>query len=179
MSVRDFLNGARLKCRREIGMSAGAKSKPAGSKTARSVSPARRAAFHFLRRVEEENAYASVLLAASDEEMRAEDRALCHELVLGVLRWQLWLDSLIEHYAGAALKAWTLPCGVPCGWAYISYAFSHAFPLRQSLTSLSIWLICLACARLPLSLTLSCGAPRASLITILRAASRTPSNGWR
>ena len=27
------------------------------------------------------------------------DRALCHELVMGVLRWQLWLDKLIEYYA--------------------------------------------------------------------------------
>lgn len=63
------------------------------------VSPARHAAFNILRRVEEEGAYASVLLAASEDEMRAEDRALCYELVLGALRWQLWLDALIEHYA--------------------------------------------------------------------------------
>ncbi|HEY0546273.1 MAG TPA: 16S rRNA (cytosine(967)-C(5))-methyltransferase RsmB [Pyrinomonadaceae bacterium] len=68
----------------------------------RVVSPARRAAFEILRRVEDEGAFASVLLAATDEEMRAEDRALCYELVLGVLRWQLWLDALIEHYAGRA-----------------------------------------------------------------------------
>jgi len=32
--------------------------------------------------------------------MLASDRALCYELVLGVLRRQLWLDHLIEHYAG-------------------------------------------------------------------------------
>lgn len=63
------------------------------------VSPARSAAFAILRRVEEEGAYASVLLAATDEEMRAEDRALCYELVMGCLRWQLRLDSLIQHYA--------------------------------------------------------------------------------
>ncbi|MDQ3819711.1 MAG: 16S rRNA (cytosine(967)-C(5))-methyltransferase RsmB [Acidobacteriota bacterium] len=66
----------------------------------RTVSPARLAAFNILRRVEEEGAYASTLLAASDTEMRADDRALCYELVLGVLRWQLWLDALIEHYSG-------------------------------------------------------------------------------
>jgi 16S rRNA (cytosine967-C5)-methyltransferase len=63
------------------------------------VSPARRAAFEILRRVEDEGAFASVLLAATDEEMRGDDRALCYELVLGVLRWQLWLDCLIAHYA--------------------------------------------------------------------------------
>lgn len=65
----------------------------------RVVSPARRAAFEILRRVEEEGAFASVLLNSIDEEMRADDRALCYELVLGALRWQLWLDALIEHYA--------------------------------------------------------------------------------
>ncbi len=31
--------------------------------------------------------------------MREEDRALCHELVLGVLRRKLWLDRVIEHFA--------------------------------------------------------------------------------
>ncbi|HEX8707533.1 MAG TPA: 16S rRNA (cytosine(967)-C(5))-methyltransferase RsmB [Pyrinomonadaceae bacterium] len=64
------------------------------------VSPARMAAFSILRRVEEDGAYASVLLAESDEELRADDRALSYELVLGTLRRRLWLDSLIEHYSG-------------------------------------------------------------------------------
>ncbi len=73
------------------------------------VSPARRAAFEILRRVEDEGAFASVLLAASDEELRAEDRALCYELVLGTLRWQLWLDAVIEHYAGRAAESLDKP----------------------------------------------------------------------
>lgn len=68
-------------------------------KTSNVVSPARSAAFSILRRVEEEGAFASVLLAAADEQMRAEDRALCYELVMGCLRRQLWLDKLVEHYA--------------------------------------------------------------------------------
>jgi len=63
-----------------------------------SVSPARLAAFEILRRVAE-GAYASVLLASRAERLEPADRALCHELVMGVLRWQLWLDRLIEHYA--------------------------------------------------------------------------------
>ena len=66
---------------------------------ARRVSASRSAASEILRRVEEEGAYASVLLASAGEELRADDRALCYELVLGVLRRQLWLDKLIEHYA--------------------------------------------------------------------------------
>lgn len=63
-----------------------------------SVSPARLAAFEILRRVGE-GAYASVLLASREDELQPLDRALCHELVMGVLRRQLWLDRLIEHYA--------------------------------------------------------------------------------
>lgn len=62
------------------------------------VAPARRSAFEILRRVETESAYASVLLAALDAGMREDDRALCHELVLGVLRRKLWLDKTVEHF---------------------------------------------------------------------------------
>lgn len=80
-------------------MSAGRKRRPAGERQPR-VSPARRAAFEVLRRVEEEDAYASVLLAASEDDLSREDRALSYEIVLGVLRRQLWLDYLIEHYTG-------------------------------------------------------------------------------
>ncbi|MBC7930047.1 MAG: 16S rRNA (cytosine(967)-C(5))-methyltransferase RsmB [Rubrivivax sp.] len=65
----------------------------------RTVSPARRAAFEVLRRVEEEGAFAATLLAGLADELSADDRALCYELVLGVLRWQLWLDRLLEHFA--------------------------------------------------------------------------------
>ncbi len=62
-----------------------------------SVSPARLAAFEILSRVED-GAYASILLAQLGQELDVRDRALCHELVMGVLRWQLWLDRLAEHY---------------------------------------------------------------------------------
>ncbi len=62
------------------------------------VTPARRLAFEILRRVEDEGAYSSTLLAANHETLSAKDRALCHELVLGVLRNRLWLDRSIEHY---------------------------------------------------------------------------------
>ena len=63
------------------------------------ISPARRAAFEILRRVADESAYSSVLLAHADAELNPKDRGLCHELVLGVLRRQLWLDRNIEHFA--------------------------------------------------------------------------------
>lgn len=73
------------------------------------TSPARRAALRILRRVELEGAYASVLLASLDPEMREDDRALCHELVLGVLRRQLWLDRAIEHFAKRSIDKLDLP----------------------------------------------------------------------
>lgn len=62
------------------------------------VSPARRAAFYVLQRVED-GAYASILLASEEEKLSPADRALCHELVMGVLRHQLWLDKCIEHFS--------------------------------------------------------------------------------
>lgn len=69
------------------------------------VSPARRSAFEILRRVESESAYASVLLASLPATMREDDRSLCHEIVLGVLRQRLWLDRSIEHFARRAIES--------------------------------------------------------------------------
>jgi 16S rRNA (cytosine967-C5)-methyltransferase len=67
---------------------------------ARAVSPARRAAFEILRRAEDEGAFAASLLANLPEGLSTEDRALCYEITLGVLRRQLWLDTALEHFAG-------------------------------------------------------------------------------
>jgi 16S rRNA (cytosine967-C5)-methyltransferase len=72
------------------------------------ISPARRAAFEILVRVEE-GAYASVLLATREQELSLLDRSLCHELVMGVLRWQLWLDKLIEYYSNRKVGELDLP----------------------------------------------------------------------
>ncbi len=66
----------------------------------RAVSRARGAAFEVLRRVEDEGAFAAPLLAGLPDELSAEDRSLCYELTLGVLRRQLWLDRALEHFAG-------------------------------------------------------------------------------
>lgn len=63
------------------------------------VSPARRAAFEVLRRVEEEGAFAAPLLANLPEGLSPEDRGLAYELTLGVLRRQFWLDRTIEHFS--------------------------------------------------------------------------------
>jgi 16S rRNA (cytosine967-C5)-methyltransferase len=71
-------------------------------------SPARRAAFEILRRVDLEGAYASSLLVTMDEALRGDDRALSHELVLGVLRRQLWLDKTLEHFASRRVASFDL-----------------------------------------------------------------------
>ena len=62
------------------------------------ISPARLAAFNILQQVET-GAFSSVLLAAEEPRLQPADRALCHELVLGVLRRQLYLDKIVEHFA--------------------------------------------------------------------------------
>jgi len=62
------------------------------------ISPARLAALRILEQVEG-GGYSSVLLAAEEPRLQAVDRALCHELVLGVLRWQLLLDTIVEHFS--------------------------------------------------------------------------------
>lgn len=74
----------------------------------KSISPARRAAFEILREIEA-GAFSSTLLAAAEPKLKVADRALTHELVLGVLRWQLWLDKLIEHYAKRPAASLDLP----------------------------------------------------------------------
>ena len=73
------------------------------------ISPARRAAFEILRRIEDEDAYSSALLARAETSLNAKDRALCHELVLGVLRRQLWLDLTLEHFASREVHSLDLP----------------------------------------------------------------------
>jgi 16S rRNA (cytosine967-C5)-methyltransferase len=72
------------------------------------VSPARRAAFEILRRIED-GAYSSVLLAVANDDLSAKDRTLCHELVLGVLRRRLWLDQSLNHFADRRVEDLDLP----------------------------------------------------------------------
>jgi 16S rRNA (cytosine967-C5)-methyltransferase len=69
------------------------------------ISPARRAAFQILRRVEDENAYSSALLAEAEDSLNPKDKALCHELVLGILRRQLSLDRAVEHFASRKIDS--------------------------------------------------------------------------
>jgi 16S rRNA (cytosine967-C5)-methyltransferase len=68
------------------------------------ISPARLAAFSILQQVED-GAFSSVLLAAEEPRLQPVDRALCHELVLGVLRWHLFLDKIVEHNSNRRIES--------------------------------------------------------------------------
>ena len=64
------------------------------------ISPARIAAFKVLQRIERDRAYSSVLLPQFEQTLAPSDRGLCHELVLGTLRRQIYLDRVISHFSG-------------------------------------------------------------------------------
>ena len=69
------------------------------------ASPAREAAFSILLRVEQRQAYASELLHSGRlDELSPQDRALCTELVMGVLRWRSRLDLGIGAVASQTLN---------------------------------------------------------------------------
>lgn len=62
------------------------------------ISPARIAAFEILSKVETEKAFSSVLLPFYESGLSPQDRGLCHEIVLGVLRRQMYLDCVIAKF---------------------------------------------------------------------------------
>ncbi|MBO0862543.1 MAG: 16S rRNA (cytosine(967)-C(5))-methyltransferase RsmB [Chloracidobacterium sp.] len=69
------------------------------------VAPSRVAAFDILWRVATEDAFASNLFASPRyDRLSREDRALAQELSLGVLRWQIQLDFLVERYTRRPLR---------------------------------------------------------------------------
>jgi len=60
------------------------------------ISPARKAAFQILKKIELEGGLSAVLLAGAEEKLDGADKGLCHALVLGVLRQQIFLDRMID-----------------------------------------------------------------------------------
>jgi 16S rRNA (cytosine967-C5)-methyltransferase len=93
----------------------------------RAVSPARRAAFDILRRVAD-GAFSSVLLASDEPKLTVADRALTHELVLGVLRWQLWLDKIVEHFSKRSVESLDLPVRIALRLALYQIRFLSRIP---------------------------------------------------
>ena len=64
-------------------------------KTMTKISPSRIAAFEILRKIETEQAFSSILLPQYEEKLSVKDRALCHQITLGVLRNRIYLDRVI------------------------------------------------------------------------------------
>ena len=93
----------------------------------KNVSPARRAAFDILRRVAD-GAFSSVLLAAEEPKLSPADRALTHELVLGVLRWQLWLDKIVERFSKRTTDSLDLPVRIALRLALYQLRFLTRIP---------------------------------------------------
>jgi 16S rRNA (cytosine967-C5)-methyltransferase len=91
------------------------------------VSPARRTAFDILRRVAD-GAFSSVLLASEEPKLAPADRALTHELVLGVLRYQLLLDQIIEHFSKRRVESLDLPVRVALRLALYQLRFLDRIP---------------------------------------------------
>jgi 16S rRNA (cytosine967-C5)-methyltransferase len=91
------------------------------------VSPARRAAFDILRRVAD-GAFSSVLLASEEPKLKPADRGLTHELVLGVLRWQLWLDKIVEHFSKRSVESLDLAVRIALRMALYQLRFLSRVP---------------------------------------------------
>ena len=91
------------------------------------ISPARLAAFNILQQVET-GAFSSVLLAAEEPRLQPADRALCHELVLGVLRWQLYLDKITEHFSIRRIESLDSPVCIALRLALYQLRFLTRIP---------------------------------------------------
>jgi 16S rRNA (cytosine967-C5)-methyltransferase len=61
------------------------------------ISPARQSAFEILIKIEKERSFSSILLPFYENTLNQKDSALCHQLVLGILRKKLYLDAVIRN----------------------------------------------------------------------------------
>ena len=76
------------------------------------ISPARIAAFDVLLKIFRDGGFSSILLPAVEADLSERDRALCHELVMGVLRNRLSFDAAIDRFCGG--KALDLEVRIAC-----------------------------------------------------------------
>lgn len=128
------------------------------------VSPARLTAFKILQRVQQSGAFASVLLAGEEGHLQQNDRALCHELVMGVLRRQLWLDRLLGHYAKRQPERLDLPVLIALRLGLYQLRFLTRIPASAAVNE-SVNLVRLARLR----------SAEAFVNAVLRRAAREPA----
>jgi 16S rRNA (cytosine967-C5)-methyltransferase len=97
------------------------------------VSKARQIAFEILRRVEEEDAYASELLHATlDAHVSPPDAALATELTLGVLRWRRLLDFLLDRHLQKPVARLDSPVAIVLRMGAYQLRFSQRIPARAA-----------------------------------------------
>ena len=126
------------------------------------VSPARAAASDVLLSVATERSFATPLLASDRlSRLSREDRALTHELVLGVLRWQRQLDYLITRYANRPLEKIDLKVLIALRLAIYQLRFLSRVPAHAAINE---------AVNLVRSQRLKSAAPFAN--AVLRAAQR-------
>ena len=126
------------------------------------ISPARVAAFHALKEIED-GKFSSVALSELKPDLSPRDRALAHEIVLGVLRWQLHLDAIIEHFAGRRIDKLDAPVRRALRLAIYQLRFLSRVPPSAAVND-SVSLVALA--RL--------SSARAFVNAVLRRATREP-----
>jgi 16S rRNA (cytosine967-C5)-methyltransferase len=98
------------------------------------ISPARKAAFDILMRVERESSYASELLhAAAQEKLSTPDHALATELVMGVLRWGQRLDEEIATASSQPLAKLDREILIATRLAVYQFQFLDRIPQRAAL----------------------------------------------
>jgi 16S rRNA (cytosine967-C5)-methyltransferase len=97
------------------------------------VSPSRWAAYKILSQVAKENAFTSILLPQYEDELIPEDRGLCHELTLGVIRNQTFLDKTIEHFSGKKLGKLDLPVLLALRLGIYQIRFMTRIPARAAI----------------------------------------------
>jgi 16S rRNA (cytosine967-C5)-methyltransferase len=98
-----------------------------------SISPARAAAFEILLRVERESSYASELLRSRpNAALSGPDHALATELVMGVLRWRLFLDSAISLHSSQALPKLDLEILIALRLGVYQLMFLSRIPARSA-----------------------------------------------
>jgi len=127
-----------------------------------SVSPARRTAFDILLKVAG-GGFSSVLLASEEPKLSPLDRSLCHELVLGVLRWQLRLDCIIEKFANRKVATLDEPVKVALRLGLYQLRFLSRIPASAAVNE-SVNLVHLA----------RVSSARSFVNAVLRRASREP-----
>lgn len=97
------------------------------------VSKARRAAHDILSRVDQEDAYASVLLQGLDNaRLPVRDAALATELVYGVLRDRMFLDHVILAYSSRPLERINEPVLIALRLALHQILRLHRIPPRAA-----------------------------------------------